>query len=164
MKKLISFLIALVILLAPCALAEIDLSGLSFAELIELRDRIQQELFTRDEWQAVLVPQGLWKVGEDIPAGSWRLICGVQKETTSLSDYAYVRIGTELRDNGAELSGISSWNYEFKLYNPYNKYFKAGDMTEYSVTLKAGQYVFIDPDDDPVLFMSYIGKPTLGFK
>ena len=50
MKKFFSLVLALILL--PCAaLAEIDLSSLSFADLAALRDQAQLEMMKRDEWQ-----------------------------------------------------------------------------------------------------------------
>ena len=74
MKKLLSVLLVLCVLALPvCAFAEIDLSGLSFAELIDLRQQIDRLLFGSDEYKEVTVPQGNYTVGVDIPAGAYSL-------------------------------------------------------------------------------------------
>ena len=52
---------------------KIDLSGLTYNELVELKDQINLAIWECDEWQEVEVPQGIWKVGEDIPAGHWTI-------------------------------------------------------------------------------------------
>lgn len=71
MKKLFSvFLIA--ILLIPCASAD-DLSGLSFDDLLKLRQEITSEIISRPEWREVTVPEGEYIIGEDIPAGSYSI-------------------------------------------------------------------------------------------
>ena len=75
MKKLVAQFPAIV-LAAGFALAEgIDLSGMSYDELVALKDRINLAMWQSDEWQEVTVPQGVWKVGEDIPAGHWTVKC-----------------------------------------------------------------------------------------
>ena len=68
MKKLISFLLAL-ILISGCACAE--LADLSFEELIETNRAIIKEIMSRPEWKEIKIPSGGWFVGEDIPAGSY---------------------------------------------------------------------------------------------
>ena len=76
MKKFVVMLLAC-LMIASCACAdEIDLSSLSFDELRELQTKISKELTSRPEWKEVPVPPGLYKVGEDIPAGDWCIKCG----------------------------------------------------------------------------------------
>lgn len=74
MKKLIAVLIA-ALMLTGCASAavDIDLSSLSFDELIELRTQIALEMWHRDEWKEAVAPSGYYEVGSDIPAGRWTI-------------------------------------------------------------------------------------------
>lgn len=68
MKKLLCAV--LILCLVPMiSLAEIDLSGLSTEELMDLNKAVIMEIFSRDDFQLVTVPAGTYKVGEDIPAG-----------------------------------------------------------------------------------------------
>ena len=54
MKKLVALVLAIV-LSAGIALAEgIDLSGMSYDELVALKDRINLAMWQSDEWQMVL--------------------------------------------------------------------------------------------------------------
>ena len=92
MKRLIVLIIALVLFTLP-ALAEIDLSALSFDELRQLQTEISKELTTRPEWKSVPVPPGLYKVGLDIPAGEWSITCG-----ESMYYYVKIECGTELNE------------------------------------------------------------------
>ena len=71
MKKTI-ILILIILLVSAAAIAE-DLSTMSYADLMDLRDRCQRELMTRPEWKQVTVPTGLWTVGIDIPAGEYTI-------------------------------------------------------------------------------------------
>lgn len=64
---------ALVACLAAPARAEIDLSGMSFAELVDLQQQITAAIMQTDEWQEVKVPSGFYEIGRDIPAGRWTL-------------------------------------------------------------------------------------------
>ena len=70
MKKLLCAV--LILCLVPMvSLAEIDLSGLSTEELMDLNKAVIMEIFSRDDFQMVTVPAGTYKVGEDIPAGTY---------------------------------------------------------------------------------------------
>lgn len=74
MKKLITVILILALLLPAAALAEIpDISGLSSDELIELSHEIQLMLFSEKLVQGITVEQGKYIVGEDIPAGTYRI-------------------------------------------------------------------------------------------
>lgn len=73
MKKLTTLILALALILAPAALAEIDLSGMSFDELVDLQRQITAAIMQTDEWQEVEVPAGTYVVGDDIPAGRWTI-------------------------------------------------------------------------------------------
>lgn len=70
MKKLLIIFVAIVCF-ATIALAEQDLSEMSFDELIDLRDKINAEITKRPEWKGVEVPAGEWIVGVDIPEGTY---------------------------------------------------------------------------------------------
>ena len=73
MKKL---LLSIVIfsLLFSCAGAEsVDLSALSFADLLSLRSALDAEILSRPEWKEVTVPPGEYTVGIDIPAGVYSI-------------------------------------------------------------------------------------------
>ena len=98
MKKLITICItfALVLALIPAAFADWDLSDLTFDDLIALRAQVQLEMMSRGEWEEVEVPQGVYKVGEDIPDGSWTIKCGGQ-------NYTSVSVGDKLKENGVLL-------------------------------------------------------------
>ena len=71
MKRTLCIILAfvLVLTLAPAAFADVDLSGMSFDELVALKDQINLALWNSADWQEVTVPQGVWQVGADIPAG-----------------------------------------------------------------------------------------------
>lgn len=83
MKKLFS-LILILALLPVIALADTDLSGYSYAELTDLYKQVQRELMSRPEWKEVTVPQGSWRVGEDIPAGSYTISLSKQSGSSSV--------------------------------------------------------------------------------
>ena len=76
MKKLVSF--ALSLALMACAIPAFadgpDLQSMSDDELVSLRDAINAELASRNfQEKEVTVPPGRYKVGEDIPAGTYTI-------------------------------------------------------------------------------------------
>lgn len=76
MKKV--FAVVLVSLLCLCSIgyaSGIDLTGLSFDELIQLRKEIDLLIFGSEEYKEVSVPAGDYVIGEDIPAGTYSLDC-----------------------------------------------------------------------------------------
>lgn len=157
MKKLLVVVLVLALLI-PTAIAEsVDLSGLSFAELVALRDRINLAIWQADEWQEVTVPQGVWKVGEDIPVGHWTVKCAAGWRRTE------VNWGEKLSESGESISWKGRNSVYNTVYNPDHKYYEPGDgITEYSFEAVDGDYIVIDNGD--AVFMPYAGKPSLGFK
>lgn len=155
MKRIVALLLVL-FLFAPVAFAEISLEGLTYAELVALKDRINLAIWKSDEWQEITVPQGVWKVGEDIPAGIWTVKCAESWL------YAFVCWGEYLTENGERISGKGRNSYR-GVYNPNHKYYSEGDgAIEYTFEVYAGEYIVII--DGSVVFTPYAGKPSLGFK
>ena len=154
MKRTLCIVLAfiLVLALAPAAFAEWDLSGLTFDELVALKDQINRAMWDSADWQEVTVPQGVWQVGADIPAGKWTI-------KPVPWGHSYIRIGNELKDAGTDVKGIASETVNDPDYEYYDA---VKDKTEWTVDLSAGQYVVINYGD--VIFTPYAGKPSLGFK
>lgn len=77
MKKLvIAFLIlALVPVTALAAPQTIDLDTMSYADLLSLRQSVDQAMMDSPEWKGVEVPQGAYAIGTDIPAGKYTIEC-----------------------------------------------------------------------------------------
>lgn len=155
MKRLFSA--ALAVVLAGClalpALSEgIDLSGLGWDELIALKAQINQELTTRDQWQEVEVPQGLWVVGEDIPEGMWTIVCG--------SGAAVVKWGYSLREGEQRVDVLKSPSDTASVFSAADA--QPGARTQYTLEAKKGMY--IEVGFTSVIFQPYTGKPDLGFK
>ena len=160
MKKIAATLLAIMLaMVLASASADVDLTGMTFDELVALKDQINIAIWNCKEWQEVTVPQGVWKVGEDIPAGTWTVKCSEGGFRAEIS------WGEKLTDNGEEIysSGrYSKYNY---VVNPEHKYYKPGeDMTEYTFTVQDGDYIIVAGDESQALFTPYGGKPSLGFK
>lgn len=71
MKKLLCLL--LVILIPVAAIAETDLSSMTYDDLIALNRQIIAEIMNRPEWKEVTVPAGMWIIGQDIPEGYYSI-------------------------------------------------------------------------------------------
>ncbi len=157
MKKVLSFLIAfcLAVSFVPAAFAEWDLSGMSFDELVALKDQINLAIWNSAEWQEVTVPQGVWQVGADIPAGKWT-IKPLQGASTS------VETGTSVSEDGTSIPFGSMISIKTIVSTAHKRFDASKHVSEWSVDLHDGEYVKID--DGPAIFTPYVGKPSLGFK
>ena len=71
MKKIICVLLSLVLFVAPALASEIDFSGYSVEELIQIRNEVDNAIYKKDGW--VLIDNGIYVVGSDIAAGSYIL-------------------------------------------------------------------------------------------
>jgi hypothetical protein len=157
MKRLIS--VVLLLIMVSCACAEdIDLSGLSYAELVALKDRITLAMWKSEEWQEVTVPIGLYIVGIDIPAGHWSIKTNQANCTVKVSDKV------EKSQKAVDYS-YNGFYYDQIIHDKiaYGKYFEEGkDIEEIDVILYDGLYVEIEWG--AAIFTPYTGKPSLGFK
>ena len=155
MKKILCIVLAAALFgcLATPALSEgIDLSGLSWDELIALKAQINQELTTRDQWQEVEVPQGLWVVGEDIPEGMWTVVCN--------AGAAVVKWGYSLREGEQRVDVLKRPSDTASVFSAADA--QPGARTQYTLEAKKGMY--IEVGFTSVIFQPYTGKPDLGFK
>lgn len=160
MKKLFSLLLILALLVPSMAFAGgIDLSAFSFEELVQLRQQIARELTTRPEWKEVTVPQGIWLVGEDIPAGHWTI-------TAADRGAPILYIGKALEENGREVDSFNSmmlgYYYKIELTSPQNIMFDENkDISSFDIELTDGLYIQIKYAS--VIFSPFTGKQSLGF-
>ena len=156
-RKIIAIILFSVLPICVCAYAEVDLSSMSYDELVELKDKINLAIWESAEWQEVTVPQGIWIVGEDIPAGTWTLKCAgdvVRSEITW---------GDVLSEDGTSVKAKEREGLFVYVYNPDNMLYVDGKPTEHTVTLQEGDYVEISYVEGPMIFTPYAGKPSLGF-
>lgn len=131
MKKVVMLVLVLV-MVGAVALAEVDLSGMTFDELVELRKQVDQAIWASDGWQSVQVPGGDYDVGVDIPAGRWTL--------TGVTSFSYFQVykSRDLKDDiFAEIASESLEQNE-----------------RYNVTLEDGQYVELS---ETIEFQPYLG-------
>lgn len=156
MKKLVALVLAM-LLLYGSAFAEIDLSGLTYDELVALKDRINLAMWESEEWQEVTVPIGVWKVGEDIPDGHWT----IKAAPGQYYSWGSVKYGSKLDETGKTvLYDINGFYYAEQVKVEGSE--AAVALTELDLDAKAGAYIVIEFCD--MVFTPYAGKPSLGFK
>ena len=153
MKRLFMLVLVLTLVfsISPASFAEYDLSGLSYDDLVALKDQINLAIWNSAEWQEVEVPQGVWEVGADIPAGHWTILALPEKCTQ-------IYVGPATKNGGADVDWktfcyVIGENFS----NPSDKM-----LPSWSINLKNGDFVQISGSS--AIFTPYAGKPELGFK
>ena len=154
MKKLIAVIMAISLFFSSFALADIpDISGLSYDELVQLRDQINIAMWNSQEWQEVIVPAGTWKVGEDIPAGHWSI---------SMSGHGCVVVWycEKIDELGKPVCFGAKYTDKQVASEDFNAF---GEKYSHKVDfeLQEGWYLYFTKE---VIFSPYSGKPDLGFK
>ena len=143
MKKLLVFLIA-ILLLGSTAMAEIDLSDMSFADLLDLRAQVDAAIFASEEWNEFEVPAGVYIIGEDIPAGRYTVS---YFGTSSLAPFKVWKDKEAFNEN--------------RYGTVIEEYFDNGDSL--NVIVDDGQYLDIHGTGNVFIFTPYTGS-SLGFK
>jgi hypothetical protein len=155
MKRFIAAIIAFVLVstFTPAIGEQFDLSGLSFEQLVSLRDQINLAIWNCQEWQEVSVPAGVWVIGQDIPAGHWT----IRPASKVYTNVAYCdRLDKYGKRPG---SGWLGWNGTLAAEDHHES--TANERHEVDLIMEEGMY-FINRDT--CIFTPYAGKPDLGFK
>lgn len=155
MKRMLVIIITVSLFISCASADSINLSGMSLAELVALKDQINLAIWNCQEWQEVSVPLGIWKVGEDIPAGHWTVHAPEEWFTK-------VSFGDTLKPSGTEIKVTSYFGFELITSPTYSGFDKKKDVSEFSFTVKKGDY--IEVEFGAAIFTPYSGKPDLGFK
>jgi hypothetical protein len=155
MKKLITLILILALFLPAAALADVDLTGMTYEELVKLKDQINLAIWNSQEWQEVTVPPGVYEIGVDIPAGHWSVRpfegCGP----------AYVIYASGVQDQGHDVDLFAGDHIMECLCNPSSELYSAEYKTTTSIIMENGHFVRLDCT---MIFTPYSGKPDLGFK
>ena len=154
MKRLICTLIV-ILLVVSSAMAEVDLSAMSYDELVSLKDQVQLAIWQSKEWQEVEVPKGVYTVGKDIPAGKWTVLAADGAK-------CYIKWGDLLEPSGVDVSWDGSIFVSEILYSPTYRNYDFGDATQVTWDLKDGNYFIVE--SGIAVFTPYSGAPSLGFK
>lgn len=74
MRKVLSIIVLIAIVLTvSVSIADVDISGLSYEELVALQKNITKEIMSRPEWKEVEVPSGQYTTGIDVPVGEYSI-------------------------------------------------------------------------------------------
>lgn len=190
MKKLLSILLALVLFLPAAAVAEEDLSAMSFYDLRVLREKVGQEIASRPEWEDVMASTGMetmsfyelvalreyigmvltnraeWKE-VTVPIGVWQVGVDIPEGhwtvTAAPGLYAGFTVGTALDALGQDIDVPASQVYysEILLSQGASYASEFGNRSALDIVLRPGYYVVVTYG--PVVFTPFIGKPSLGF-
>jgi hypothetical protein len=163
MKRILALILVLLSLVGFASAETIDLSGMSFDELVALKDQINLAIWNSQEWQEVTVPQGVWKVGEDIPAGTWTIKCADIGRNNYMMKECDLSWGEHLSEDGLSIRWSGRYGF-VNIYNPNHEYYSEGQITEYIITVQDGDYIVIAAAYNKAVFTPYNGKPSLGFK
>lgn len=155
MKKLIACLLICLLLLGSAFASDVDLSGMSFDELVELKNKINLALWQCEEWQEVTVPAGTYQIGVDIPAGHWSLRT-VAEQHEIFNVYYF-----DTLDVTGTTPGYGSNSAFLKLSSPGFSAFGESNPEFIDIDMKDGWYLYLG---GAVIFTPYTGKPDLGFK
>ena len=78
MKKKVLYLLVLAVMICGCFCAcaeEIDLDGLSDEQIVELLQKVTEEMVRRGIEKSAKLPQGTYIAGRDIPCGRYVWTC-----------------------------------------------------------------------------------------
>ena len=153
MKKLLIFFM-LAALAFSSAAAEPDLSSMSFDELVALRDQLNLAIWSSREWQEVTVPGGVWKIGEDIPAGHWTV--RIADESGSM----YISVFDAADEMGLSPARGAYYN-DLKVAGPKSPMYAGVGRDSVDFDLKDGWYIKFS---GATVFTPYAGKPDFGFR
>ncbi len=152
MRRLFVLFLSLFLIVGSAAADLVDLSGMSFDDLVALRDQLNLAIWNAAEWQEVTVPAGVWTIGEDIPAGHWTI-------RPLPGDYVSVIYCDILDRFGTSAApGWQGWN---GCLTGRDNDITSNEPHEVSLVMEAGMY-FINRST--VTFTPYAGKPDLGFR
>lgn len=152
MKRLFTLLLAALLLAGSAAADPVDLSGMSFDQLVSLREQLNLAIWNSQEWQEVTVPAGVWVIGEDIPEGHW--VIRPVPET-----YVSVVYCDRLNDFGKDPG--QGWRGWSGTLTARSKGLTVNEPREVDLYMETGMY-FINRG--AVIFTPFTGKPDLGFK
>ena len=158
MKRILCCLFIL-ILLPVVSLADLpDISGLSFDELVQLREQLNLAIWNSQEWQRVTVPAGAYEIGVDIPEGYWTMTPNYIDDTVV---YIYCDELNETRSSYSDDCDIWETYYVSRETYGGTSWKDNSKLHELSLDMKSGRFIIIPCE---TFFTPYTGKPDLGFK
>lgn len=152
------FCIIFVLVLLPVfSFADLpDLSGLSYAELVQLRGQINLAIWNSEEWQSVEVPSGVYIIGVDIPSGHWTL-------KPPAGGSVVIEYFKNADETGKRPGDVLSNYYSESLADESSSFASFVHMREVDIDMKDGFYLSI-VNGPSVIFEPYTSKPAFSFK
>lgn len=153
MKRLFVLILALVLCCSSASASSVDLSGMTFDELVALRDQLNLAIWNCQEWQEITVPEGVYQVGVDIPSGHWSVRAVYEKA------YFYITVfdNIDILGKGPKNCTVY-WDSDIRGSGRTNDILQCPLSVD--VVLYDGLYVKLTGD---AVFTPYAGKPDLGF-
>lgn len=152
MKKFFLLFLAALLIISSAAADLPDLSGLSFDELVQLRDQLNLAIWNSQDWQEVTVPAGVWQIGVDIPAGHW--VIRPVPDT-----YISIVYCDQLNEYGKDPA--RGWHGWSGTITARESGMTVNEPREVDLNMVEGMY-FINRG--ACVFTPFAGKPDLGFR
>lgn len=155
MKKSFMLFALVLFIVLPSVSCAVNLSKMSFDDLIDLRGQIELELMNRKNWQEVLVQEGIYEVGVDIPAGHYTILAADGTMT-------HVKYGNKRKEDESDIH-IRSTNYRDEyLYSPHmSSYNLYRDKIQTDIKMEKGSYFAVR--GSACVLIPYTGKPYFEF-
>ena len=140
MKKLISFFLIIALLLPAAALSDLfDISGLSYDELLALRDVVNEAILSSSENETIKLDPGVWAVGIDFPAGVW-LVSPLDNQ------FMHLWYGDKLNDSGTNAGlgwdSVNGYNKMLSTKKAKDGSWKDPDYPHFvKITMREGWYI-----------------------
>ena len=134
-----------IVLFSQVAFADVDLSNMSFDELVDLKGQINLALWNSEKWQEVAVPAGVYEIGKDIPVGRWTI-------HPADGQTAEVYYGVGLEHGGTSIK--DTYDAE-QITSPSDSYSEYNDIESVTWTLEEGAYIKIESSS--VVFTPFSG-------
>ena len=133
----------------------VDLSVLESNDLLTLHKDLNLAIWESDDWKEVIVPAGVWVVGEDIPAGTWTIRC------SSLDNLEFTNIeyGEQLSKSGKKILTEGKYIPSMKIWN--SSIVSPGEKEETYTTLDLTNGFYLIIDSAPASFTTYTGSESV---
>lgn len=105
----------------------VDISGLTYDQLLALQKEVQAALWASPEWKEIRVPAGVYRIGEEIPAGRYAITaekfgwvyCGAfDRQSGGVDQSAFASYLGELLDDGESVTWTLSAGQYLQLEIP----------------------------------------------
>ena len=133
------------------------LNEASPADLLNLRNKVDEAILASDSWESVNVPAGTYQAGVHIPAGKWAVRAGYDDAWCSMM------VGEKLESNGKTINYFDSESYfSFSLANEY--LYDDVDILQSTIEIfELPDEYYVEISMGSVIFEPYSGNPNFQF-